>query len=100
VIAIDQDSLGKQGTRAYSEGEVEVWSRHLAGGALAVCIINTADQDRLSSHPFHLNLARLGLHGAQQGKDLWTGKDIELTNEMPLEVASHDVLLVRIAAPK
>jgi alpha-galactosidase len=100
VIAIDQDSLGKQGSRAYSEGEVEVWSRHLAGGALAVCIINTADQDRLSSHPFHLNLARLGLHGAQQGKDLWTGKEIELTNEMPLEVASHDVLLVRIAAPK
>jgi alpha-galactosidase len=100
VIAIDQDSLGKQGTRAYSEGEVEVWTRHLAGGALAVCIINTADQDRLSSHPFHLSLAKLGLHGAQQATDLWTGKSLELTNEMPLELASHDVLLVRIASPK
>jgi alpha-galactosidase len=100
VIAIDQDSLGKQGGRAYSEGEVEVWTRHLSGGALAVCVINTAEQDRLSTHPFHLSLARLGLHGSQQAKDLWTGKDVELANGMPLELASHDVLLVRIAAPK
>jgi alpha-galactosidase len=100
VIAIDQDSLGKQGTRAYSEGEVEVWSRHLAGGALAVCIINTADNARFSTHPFHLNLGKLGLHGAQKGKDLWTGKDIDLTDNMPIELGSHDVLLVRIAEPK
>ncbi|MGB6689352.1 MAG: glycoside hydrolase family 27 protein [Terracidiphilus sp.] len=100
VIAIDQDTLGKQGTRAYSEGEVEVWTRHLAGGALAVCIINTADQGRFDSHPFHLSLTRLGLHGTQQAKDLWTGKDVELTDKMPIELEKHDVLLVRIDAPK
>jgi alpha-galactosidase len=100
VIAIDQDSLGKQGTRAYSEGEVEVWSRHLAGGALAVAIINTADNGRFASHPFHLSLTELGLHGPQAGKDLWTGKPITLTDGQPLELASHDVLLVRIDAPK
>ena len=100
VIAIDQDSLGKQGSRAYAEGEVEVWRRQLAGGAIAICIINTADNARFSTHPFHLSLARLGLHGAQQGKDLWTGKDIQLTDQMPIEIASHDVLLVRVAEPK
>ncbi|MGA2168918.1 MAG: glycoside hydrolase family 27 protein [Terracidiphilus sp.] len=100
VIAIDQDSLGKQGTRAYSEGEVEVWSRHLAGGALAIAIINTADNGRFASHPFHLSLAELGLHGPQAGKDLWTGKPITLSDGQPLELASHDVLLVRIDAPK
>jgi len=100
VIAIDQDSLGKQGARAYAEGEVEVWTRHLAGGALAICIINTADNARFSTHPFHLSLTRLGLHGPQQGKDLWTGKDIQLTDRMPIEIGSHDVLLVRVATPK
>jgi alpha-galactosidase len=100
VIAIDQDRLGKQGTRAYAEGEVEVWTRHLAGGALAVSVINTADTGRFSTHPFHLNLAKLGLHGPQKGKDLWTGKAIELTENQPLELATHDVLLVRIDAPK
>jgi alpha-galactosidase len=99
VIAIDQDPLGKQGSRVYSEGEVEVWTRHLAGGAMAVAVLNMGNS-RYSTHPFHLSLARLGLHGAQQAKDLWSGKEMQLTEGMPLELASHDVLLVRIAAPK
>ena len=100
VIAIDQDALGKQGTRGYAEGEVEVWTRHLSGGALAICIINTADQDRVATHPFHLSLARLGLHGPLQGKDLWAGKDVTLTDHMPIELVKHDVLLVRVEQPK
>jgi alpha-galactosidase len=99
VIAINQDSLGKQGTRAYTESEVEVWTRPLSGGALAIAVVNVGD-NRYSTHPFHLNLAKLGLHGPQSGKDLWTGKPITLTNDQPLELASHDVLLVRIDAPK
>jgi alpha-galactosidase len=99
VIALDQDTLGKQASRIYSEGEVEVWAKPLAGGALAVAVLNAGD-NRYSTHPFHLDLAKLGLHGAQQGKDLWTGKDIQLTQNMPIEIASHAVLLVRIAQPK
>ncbi len=99
VIAIDQDRLGHEATRAYADGEVEVWTRHLSGGAMAVAVLN-AGSDRYSSHPFHLNLARLGLHGSQNGKNLWTGEQVTLTNNMPLEIASHDILLVRIAAPK
>jgi alpha-galactosidase len=99
VIAVNQDKLGKQATRAYSDGEVEVWTRHLSGGALAVAVLAAGD-NRFSSHPFHLNLTRLGLHGSQEGKDLWTGKPIALTDEMPIQIASHDILLVRIDAPK
>jgi len=99
VIAIDQDKLGREATHVYSDGEVDVWVRHLAGGATAVAVLN-AGSDRTTNHPFHLDLARLGLHGAQKGKDLWTGKDIELTQNMPLEIPSHDILLVRIAQPK
>ncbi len=78
VIAIDQDKLGKQGSRVYSEGEVDVWKRPLAGGAVAIAVINAGD-NRYSTHPFHLSLAKLGLHGPQTGKDLWTGKRITLT---------------------
>jgi alpha-galactosidase len=47
-----------------------------------------------------LSLARLGLHGPQKGKDLWTGKEITLTNDMPVEIGSHDILLVRVPSPK
>ena len=99
VIAIDQDKLGKQGERVYSDGEVEVWTRHLSGGALAVAVLAAGD-NRFSTHPFHLDLAKLGLHGPQEGKDLWTGKAVTLTEHMPIEIASHDILLVRINAPK
>ena len=99
VIAIDQDRLGHEATHAYSDGEVDVWTRPLSGGAMAVAVVN-AGPDRYSTHPLHLRLAWLGLHGPQKGKDLWTGKEIVLTNNMPLEIASHDVLLVRIASPK
>ena len=95
VVAIDQDSLGKQGTRAYSDGEVEVWTRELQGGAKAVAVINVGS-DRYSTHPFHLNLARAGLNGPATGKDLWTGKEVKLTDGMAIELHSHDILLVRI----
>jgi len=99
VIAIDQDHLGHQATRAYSDGELDVWTRHLSGGAMAIAVIN-AGADRYSSHPFHLSLTKLGLHGPLEGKDLWSGKDITLTDNMPIELGSHDILLVRIAAAK
>ena len=99
VIAIDQDKLGKQASRVYSDGEVDVWMRHLAGGAVAVAVLN-AGSDRLSTHPFHLDLVKLGLHGAQKGKDLWSGKDVTLTQGMPIELPSHDILLVRTEGSK
>jgi alpha-galactosidase len=99
VVAIDQDRLGKQASRVYSDGEVEVWTRHLTGGALAIAVLNAGD-NRYSTHPFHLNLAKLGLHGPLQAKNLWTGTTITLTQNMPIEILSHDVLLVRIGALK
>jgi alpha-galactosidase len=99
VIAIDQDRLGHEATRAYSEGEVDVWMRHLEGGALAIAVVN-AGSERYSTHPFHLDLARLGLHGPLKAKNLWTGEEMTLTDRMPLEIGTHDILLVRIAEPK
>ena len=98
VIAVDQDSLGEQGHRAYAAGEFEVWQRRLAGGAMAICIIDNGSS-RYSTHPFHLELARLGLHGPQTGTDLWTGKAVTLTDGMPLELGAHDVLMVRLDHP-
>ncbi|OOG40576.1 alpha-galactosidase [Rhodanobacter sp. C06] len=98
VIAIDQDPLGKQGTRAYADGEMEVWTRPLAGGGLAVAIFNLGPE-RYGTHPFHLDLARLGLQGAQQGTNLWTGKPLTLEDSQPILMKTHDVLLVRLDHP-
>jgi alpha-galactosidase len=42
VIAVDQDKLGKQGSRAWKSGDQEIWTRLLSGGAMAVAIFNRA----------------------------------------------------------
>ena len=65
---------------------------------MAVAVVNVGS-DRYSTHPFHLNLAKLGLQGPQKGKDLWTGKAVDVTPGMAIELPSHDILLVRIDAP-
>lgn len=98
VIAVDQDSLGKQGVRAYVDGQMEVWTRPLAGGALAVAVFNVGSDREVT--PFHLDMNRLGLHGAQQGEDLWSGQKITLDDATPIALVSHDVLMVRIAHPR
>jgi alpha-galactosidase len=99
VIALDQDKLGRQADRVYSEGEVDVWKKQLSGGAVAIAVLN-AGSPRYASHPFHLDTAKLGLRGTVKGKDLWTGKEIELKDGMPIELGSHDILLVRVEKPR
>jgi alpha-galactosidase len=98
VIAIDQDPLGKQARDAYSVGEVEVWTRELKDGAIAIAILN-AGSDLYSTHPFHLTLRPLLLTGLQPATNLWTGEKIVLSEGLPLEIPSHDVLLLRIDHP-
>jgi alpha-galactosidase len=99
VIAINQDPLGHQARYIYSGGQVEVWERDLKGGAKAIAIINIGS-DRVSTHPFHLDLKQLGLNGGQNAKELWTGKDVQLTDNMEFEIDSHDVRLLRIDSSK
>ena len=100
VIAIDQDPLGREGRRAYVDGEVEVWTRHLSGGALAVAIFNTG-YDRYASHPFHLNLTqtRPPRH-RRRPRTCGPARRLTLTDNQPIELPIHDILLLRIDAPK
>jgi alpha-galactosidase len=97
VIAVDQDAMGKQVERVYSDGEMEVWKRPLKGGALAVAVFNLGSSR--FNYPFHLDLARLGMHGSQQVTDLWSGKSMSVSSSTPLDVKSHDVWMVRIDHP-
>ena len=98
VIAIDQDPLGHQARHVYSIGEVEVWSRELKDGAMAIAILN-AGSDVYSTHPFRLSLRPLMLTGVQPATNLWTGEKVVLSDGMPIEIPSHDILLLRIDQP-
>jgi alpha-galactosidase len=98
VIAIDQDPLGAQGERAYVDAQMEVWTKPLAGGGLAIAVLNVG-WDRYANRPFHLDLSRLGLKDGQHGKDLWSGQSITLQDNLPILLKEHDVLLVRVDHP-
>jgi alpha-galactosidase len=93
VIAVDQDPLGRQGDRVYAEGPIEVWSRPLTGGALAVGIFNR-HQKALTAH---VDFTKLGFTGNVQARDLWEHKDLGAQPAMyNVEVPAHGVLMLRL----
>lgn len=72
VIAIDQDPLGKQGTRLYQHGDEGVWMRELSSGRVAVALFSSTVGDRY----IHFDLAQVGFPAGAAMRDVWTGKDL------------------------
>jgi alpha-galactosidase len=93
VIAIDQDALGKPATRVTRHGDLEVWSRPLAGGGYAVGLYNRGAETakvvtRWSEH---------GIQGTWHVRDLWAHADRgAFAGEYAAEVPSHSVVLVKL----
>jgi len=94
VIAVDQDSLGKQGDRVWAEGPLEIWSKPLADGSQAVAIFNRM-HDVLTTQ---LDVKKLGFAHGAHAKDLWTGKDLgRLDAPYAVTLPKHGVLLLRVS---
>jgi alpha-galactosidase len=90
VIAIDQDKLGKQGSRLWAEGPQEIWMRELEGGKIAIGFFNRGN----SSMEFDRNLGVLAPLKAMRFRDLWTKEMISLASQKII-VPGHGVLLLR-----
>ena len=100
VLAVDQDSLGKQGFRALAEPakNIEIWMKELSNGEWAVCALNT------STAPADLMIEwrRLWtLKGVYSVKNLWTKKsEADTRQPATFRVDSHDVVLLRLTPVK
>ncbi len=94
VIAVDQDPLGKQGDRAYAAGPLEVWTKPLQGGDVAVGLFNrTSAPTRMSLH-----LADIGWHGPVTARDLWSHRGIGVLDEnYTVVVPQHGVVMLRLS---
>ena len=94
VIAIDQDPAGRQGDRVYTEGPLEVWSKPLADGSLAVGIFNRWTMPLTLDVP----LARLGFNkDTVAGRDLWAKADLSPVHDTyHAHVPPHGVVLLRL----
>jgi alpha-galactosidase len=94
VIAVDQDKLGKQGTRVSKDGDLEVWSKPLADGGYAVGLFNRGAAAAKVTAKF----SDIGVTGSHKLRDLWKHEDIgSKSGEYSAEVPSHGVLMVKIA---
>jgi alpha-galactosidase len=78
LIALDQDALGQQGHRVWKQGDLEVWSRELAGGNRAVLLLNRGKV------PADLSFTwpQIGYPGKLPAAvhDLWKDKDVATTS--------------------
>lgn len=95
VIAVDQDSLGMQGTRVRDDGQREIWAKQLRDGSRAVCLFNRSQK----TTDITLNWTDIGYpaHLKATVRDLWQHKNVgEFTGRYTAAVPSHDVVMVKL----
>jgi alpha-galactosidase len=99
VIAIDQDSAGKQARRAWASDDSanvrkEIWTRPLAKGAYAVAAFNRGPSDA----EVVIDFAALGVDPrGKPVRDLWTHKNVQARNgRYTAMVPSHGAVLLRV----
>ena len=92
VNAVNQDILGEQAHRDLDEDGVQIWSRRLADGGLAVGIFNLND----SPMPVLLSgaLGKIGVENVSSVRDLWRQKDIP--TDATYTIPAHGVRLMKI----
>lgn len=95
VVALNQDSLGKQGEKVWDGGDQEIFIKPLAGGSLGVVMLNRGDSGTTMTLEWdHLKLSATA---TAQLRDLWKKADLgEFNGKYSAEVASHDVVTLRV----
>lgn len=95
VIAVDQDSLGKQGMLVEERTpELQVWSKPLVDGSRAVALLNRS----VAAETIAVSFARAGLHvDSATVRDLWAHEDRgRFGRQYRASVPPHAVVMVRL----
>ena len=93
VIAVNQDSLGKQGRRFSKSGEQEIWVRPLADGSTAVALFNRATEPATVK----ANWSALGIANVKKVRNLWSHQDVTSTGaNYEATVPGHGVVMLRV----
>lgn len=109
VIALDQDSLGRQATCYRDNGDYQIWIKALSNNEKAVCLLNKSDEKKSVLVDFALLAQiRTGYRGGRPAgaappgladfrvRDLWEHKDLVLKETSAyVDLAPHTVKLYR-----
>ena len=91
VNAINQDILGKQADRASKQGDIEVWTRPLSDGTIAVGIFNTGNEDQ----QVNINTLIPATAPAKTIRDLWRQKDLS-ASELSCTIPTHGCKYLKV----
>ena len=98
MIAIDQDSLGKQAKRI-AKGSVDILVKPLSDNSTAICFFNR------SKHTKNVDFSLAKLHsepyidmpvGKYKAIDMWSDEEINLDKSMMCDIESHDVKVYKL----
>jgi alpha-galactosidase len=91
AIAIDQDSLGRQGDRLYEGGDLDVWTKPLSGGRVAVGLFNRS----WSVRDVSVDLGEIGFKAGADVRDVWNARDLgRQTGVFTSRIPKHGVTLL------
>ena len=95
LIAIDQDALGREGSRVWKDGDREIWSKQLKDGSRAVALVNRGTGTEESAVPWEVIGYPAGLSATV--RDLWAHKELgRFTGKFAAKVESHGVVMVTV----
>ena len=93
VLDITRDPDAHAGERVWAKDRLEVWSRRLADGSIAVALFNRG----LEARPVAASWADLGLSGAHIVRDVWQARDLgRFSDGYTATVPSHGAMLLLI----
>jgi alpha-galactosidase len=95
VVAVDQDSAGKQGRMVSSSGGLDVLAKPLANGDVSVVLFN----ENTSQATISTTAAAIGKSGAASYTltDLWSGATSSTSGTISASVPGHGVVMYRVA---
>ncbi len=97
VLDVHQDPMGKAAGRTVIHGELEVWSRPLFDGTVAVGLFNRGRTQETVT----VNWEDIGISGTQSVRDLWQQKDMgEFDGSFAADVPSHAAIMIKIGSPQ
>ncbi|MGA2407394.1 MAG: glycoside hydrolase family 27 protein [Bacteroidales bacterium] len=105
IIALDQDSLGRQAICWRDNGDYQIWLKILSNNEKAICLLNSSDEKKTVLVDFELLAqAKAARWGAASPlklenftvRDLWDHKDLMLReSSMYIDLLPHTVKVYR-----
>lgn len=87
AISVNQDALGKQGSKVLDEGNFEVWKKPLVNGDWAVILFNRGDPTIQADIKWN----KLGMTGNYTARDIWGKANLGSSAGFKGEIARHSV---------